>query len=578
MNIVGWTVFVLSLLVPRKEFHQNAAYNIEARLDESSHVLTGRAALRYTNNSPDALDTLYFHLHLNAFRPNSAWATRELQFNNRRFQDLGPDDYAFSRVSSITVNGARVKPIFPNAPDSTVMAVALPRAIKPHTTALVNIDFTSRLSTKAYRRQGRRDRHYDFAQWYPRIAVYDTAGWEPQTLMPQGEFYGEFGSFDVVLDLAKDQVVAATGIAVSGDPGWPVPAKQRAYYKPSAHTPLGLVGKPAAGRKVVRWRADKVHHFAWSTDPNYTYEGGNVGDVALHALFLPNDTVWKGSVINQMKRSIEFYDTVMGPYLWPQLTSVWRIDPGATEFPMFTSHSTPPAVVHETGHEWAHGMLANNEFKQGWLDEGFVSFLGFLYSEAEGRKPNYERVVGAIARMDSAGTSQMLALPSAEFRDFNTYNAMTYTKPSLVLRMLRYYVGDQNMRKGLRLYYDQNKLTHVDELDFKRAMEQASGMKLDEFFQQWFHTTGTLDYAITNATTTLQANGSWLTHVEIARNGDNWMPVDLKVGGTSVRLEKKDRTFTADVSSAEKPASAVLDPDFVLIDVKRANNSFTFSN
>lgn len=573
---------LLALLAPPKEFHQGVDYRIEARLDESSNELTGRARLRYSNHSPDALDTLYFHLHLNAFRPSSAWATRELQFNNRRFQDLGPTAHAFDRIYRIRVNGENVTPVFPFAPDSTVMAVPLRTKITPKTTATIDIDWTSRLSERATRRQGRRGRHYDWAHWYPRIAVYDSAGWQIQTLLPQGEFFGEFGSYDVTLDVAQDQIVAATGVPVSGDPGWEkvnrrpahTPLLKRDAYKPKAAVSLGLLDKTeAAGRKQLRWRAKQVHHFAWSADPNYVYEGDRVGDVALHALFLPSDRIWAKRVIDQMKSAILFYDSVMGPYLYPQLTSVWRVDNGATEFPMFTSHSNPPAIVHETGHMWAHAMLANNEFKEGWLDEGLVTYLGALYTEAGGSTPDFERAVTAIARFDSAGISQSLSLPAAQFRDFNMYQAMTYTKPSLVLRMLRYTIGDQAFRAGLKLFYQNNKLTHVDTNDFKNAMETASNSDLDWFFDQWFRSDNRLDYGITGMQPVQQASGKWRTAVQITRNGAAYMPFDLKVDDTVTRVDSRDAEFTVFVETDQRPTRATIDPEFFLIDVARRNNS-----
>lgn len=571
---------LLALLAPpRREFHQVVDYRIEARLDEASHVLTGRARLRYTNRSPDRLDTLYFHLHLNAFRPNSAWAQREAQFGNRRFQDLGPDEHAFDRIASVRVDGSAVKPVFPFAPDSTVMAVPLRRKLAPSAAATITIDWTSRLSATATRRQGRKDRHYDFAHGYPRIAVYDTAGWQVQTLLPQGEFFGEFASYDVTLDVAADQVLGATGVPVSGDPGWErvnrtpqkAPALQRTVYGERAATLLGLLGALQDGRKRIRWRAEQVHHFAWSADPNYVYEGDRAGNVALHALFLPTDTIWPARVIGTMKDALAFYDSVLGPYAYPQLTSAWRVDRGATEFPMFTTHSTPPAVVHETGHEWAHAILANNEFKEGWLDEGLVSFLGFMYNEARGNQPNYERTVTAVARYDSAGVSQPLGWPAARFGNFNLYQTMTYTKPSLVLRMLRYHMGDDAFRRGLKLYYEKNKLQHVDENDFRTAMELAAGTKLDWFFDQFFRTTATLDYAVTAAQAEQKDTG-WRTRVQITRTGDIWMPFDLKVGEKVTRVDSRDRKFSVFVETDTKPNEVVIDPDFVLLDIARANN------
>lgn len=574
----GW-LLILAIAAPKNEFHQGIDYRIEARLDERTNVLTGRALMRYTNRSTKSLDTLYFHLHLNAFRPNSAWAQRELQFNNRRFQDIGQHDYAYDRVSQITVNGRRVRPLFPFAPDSTVMAVPLPARIPPKATARVSINWTSRLATVA-RRQGRKGRHYDWAHWYPRIAVYDTAGWQVQQLLPQGEFFGEFASYDVTLDVADDQVLGATGVPVTGDPGWArvnrtpdkPPLLQRAAYAPRRAQQLGLLTRPDKGRKRVRWRAENVHHFAWALDPAFVYEGDRLGDVALHALFLPTDSLWPGAVISETKRSLAFYDSVLGPYVYPQLTALHRVDGGGTEFPMLTMNGTSPPINHETGHEWAHAMLANNEFKAGWLDEGFVSFLGFMYAESKGNKPNYPRTIAAIARLDSLGQSQPIALPGAQFRDFNTYQLMTYTKPALVFRMLRWYVGEAAFRTGLHQYYQKNALQHVDENDFRTAMETAAAQDLGWFFQQWLHTTNTLDYAVANVATTAQPNGTWRTSIGVTREGDIWMPVDLRVGDKTIRLISRERSYSVDVETNGKPAEVVLDPDEILIDIVRSNN------
>ena len=180
---------------------QGVEYRIEATLEESTQVLHGRAQLRYTNHSASTLDTLYFHQHLNAFRPNSAWARRELQFGERRFQDLGPEEYAYERFTAVRVGQASVRPFYPGAPDSTVVGIPLPTALAPGQSVTLSMDWDARLSTLP-RRQGRKGRHYDFAQWYPRIAVFENGRWQTQPLLPQGEFYGEFGSYDVTLDVA----------------------------------------------------------------------------------------------------------------------------------------------------------------------------------------------------------------------------------------------------------------------------------------------------------------------------------------------------------------------------------------
>ncbi|HEX9108467.1 MAG TPA: hypothetical protein VF832_14585, partial [Longimicrobiales bacterium] len=200
-------------------FQQKVAYRIEAVLDDSAQVLHGRARMRYTNRAPEALDSLYFSLYLNAFRPNSAWARRELQFGIRRFQTLSPDSQAFERLGSVRIDGERATAVYPLAPDSTVVVFALPHPLGTGESVRVDLDWDARPSLLP-RRQGRRGRHYDFAEWFPIVSVRDTGGWEVRPLLPQGEFYGEFTDFDVTLDVAADQVVGATGVPVEGDPGW----------------------------------------------------------------------------------------------------------------------------------------------------------------------------------------------------------------------------------------------------------------------------------------------------------------------------------------------------------------------
>ena len=251
-------------------FQQGVDYRIEARLDEQTSVLHGRARMVYTNHSPNTLDTLFIHQHLNAFRPGSAWARRELEYGERRFTDLGPADHAFERFTAVTIDGAAVRPVYPGAPDSTVAALPLPRPLAPGASVTVMMDWDARLSTLP-RRQGRSGRHYDFAQWYPRIAVYDRTGWAYQPLLPQGEFYGEFARYDVTLDLAADQVIGATGVAVEGDPGYQ--EQGPGYPAVPAAEALGLLaGNAESGRKQVRFFADSVHHFAWSIDPAYIHD------------------------------------------------------------------------------------------------------------------------------------------------------------------------------------------------------------------------------------------------------------------------------------------------------------------
>ena len=200
-------------------WQQEVAYRIGARLDEGAGVLSGEERIDYRNASPDTLTSFSLHLYLNAFRPGSRWADVDSVEGRRRFNDLREPDFAFNHVRDVRIMGQPVEPVYPLAPDSTIVRFALPRPLLPGESMTVEMGWDARPSTVP-RRQGRRGRRFDFAQWFPKVVVYDRQGWEEHALMPAGEFYGEFGTFTVDLDLPEDQVMGATGVPVCGDPGW----------------------------------------------------------------------------------------------------------------------------------------------------------------------------------------------------------------------------------------------------------------------------------------------------------------------------------------------------------------------
>jgi hypothetical protein len=566
-------------------FQQRVAYRIEAQLDDSARVLHGRARMRYQNRAPEPLDSLYFFLYLNAFRPNSAWARRDLQFRIRRFQELPPDSQAFERLGSVHIGGQRATPVYPLAPDSTVVAVALTSPLAPGDSLLVDLDWDARPSTIP-RRQGTRGRRYDFAEWFPIVAVRDTGGWEVRPLLPQGEFYGEFMDFDVTLDLAADQVVGATGVPVEGDPGWAGAAapgfadslfyRRDVYGAPPRLEHLGLLSTDVAGgRRRVRWLAKQVHNFAWSVAPQYIYEGGRWRDIAIHVLYQPGDSAWNhGQALDNTRTALAWLDSIYGPFAWPQLTNLHRIEGGGTEFPMMVMNggASLGLILHEVGHNYTMGILANNEWKEGFLDEGFTSFQTNWYWQTHGRPDAWTEDFATAAMADSMGLSQPLETPSARFRDFQTYQLMTYVKPSVVYRMLQAYLGDAAFRKGLRLYYERNRLRHVALPDFQQAMEDAAGHKLGWFFQEWFLTSARLDYAIGAASTRRLADGRWRTRVEVRRAGDAWMPVTLQVGDAVRALDSRARRQVVELLTRDRPAEAVLDPELLILDYQRSNN------
>jgi hypothetical protein len=586
-------------------WQQRADYRIVARLDETRDVLVASARLTYVNASPDTLRELFVHQHLNAFRPGSKWSATDAKEGRVRFQRLPDPHYAYERFTAApTIDGTAVRAEYPGAPDSTVVRLALPRPLAPRDSLVATFTWEARLSTVA-RRQGRRGRHHDFAQWYPRVAVYDRSGWQPHALVPAGEFYGEYGDFDVTLVLRDDQVVGATGVPVAGDPGWarvsrggaaPVLART-AYGASSASLPDTI----PPGHRAVRFVARDVHHFAWSTSPEYRYEGGvyvrpspagrprGWDTVAVHALFQPaDDSTWGGGrVVQRTVAALGWLERVFGTYAYPQMTVLHRVDPGGTEFPMMQMNGSPSQglILHEGGHNFVHGILGNNEWQSGWLDEGLTSYqtswaLGTTAQELAERdapavgpattaaeraaaRRQLDTTVVRQARLVTRGAAQPIGMRGDLFVDFGTYNNAVYTRAELMYATLRDAIGDEAFARFLRDYYARWANRHVDEAAMRASAERAAGRDLGWFFEQWVHRVGVVDYALRDVSVR-PAGGGWQVTGAIARVGAYRHPIAVGVrtasGWTLVRGDAaRDRQQVA-LRVSERPLEVRLDP------------------
>ncbi|PYP39916.1 MAG: hypothetical protein DMD43_09690, partial [Gemmatimonadetes bacterium] len=629
---------------PARYWQQRLEYSITARLDEPSGVLGGTERVVYHNNSPDTLRTVSLHLYLNAFRPGSRWADADSAEHRRRFNDLRDPEYGFNRIRGVEIMGARVTAVFPFAPDSTVARFSLPRPAAPGDTFSIAMQWEARPSTVP-RRQGRRGRHYDFAQWYPRVVAYDKFGWEEHPLYPAGEFYGDFGSFAVVLDVPEDEVVGATGVPLCGDPGWeranrtpehPVEYR-REFYGAAGEAAarrlgcgLGMTGPSAApGRKRVVWYADLVHHFAMSMSPDYRYEGGRFRDVAVHVLYQPgarDDTTWgHGRAVGNTSLALQWLDALFGPFAWPQLTNVHRIEGGGTEYPMMVHDGSAGLglIVHEVGHNYLMGILANNEWREGFLDEGFTSFQTSWFEEvlaaggpgsggggeargAGRRGRTSESAYGALEReivlSDLDGWSEPVSLVSERYRDFRTYQTMIYDRGELFYEQLRRLVGDSVMVAILRTYYERWKLRHVDEAAFRAVAEEVSGRDLSTFFGQWLHGTVLYDYAVGRVKSVNgqrstvngraerrkdgKTEGGWRTQVEVVRKAPGIFPVDVVVRSASdsavTRADGAAEREWVELTTAGKPREVEVDPwgrahDWNLLDNRKKRGLLGFA-
>ncbi|MDX2191706.1 MAG: M1 family metallopeptidase [Gemmatimonadales bacterium] len=569
-------------------WQQRVRYDITATLDEARGVLDGATTLLYHNRSPDTLRQLSFHLHLNAFRPGSAWAARDSMEGQRRFNDLADPAFGFNHVRDVRIGGQPVLPQWPLAPDSTIVRFKLPAPLAPGDSVTVTMGWDARPSLRP-RRQGRRGRHYDFAHWYPKVVVYDRYGWNENPLVPAGEFYGEFGDFTVRLDTPDDQVIGATGVPLCGDPGWaaanrnparPVELRRDAYPVPPAVSCDGA----APGRKVTTWHARDVHHFALSLSPDYRYEGGAYGPTAVHVLYQPGDTAtWGGGVaVARTERALAWLARLFGPFAWPQLTNVHRIEGGGTEFPMMIHDGSADQglIVHELGHNYVMGILANNEWREGWLDEGFTSFQATWFEEVAGRQGGYEGLERYILDLDLDGLSEPTSLESHRYRDFPTYGSMVYARGELFFHQLRDLVGVDTMVRILRTHYARNRLQHVDEDAFRQVAEEVSGRDLKPFFGQFLHATDLYDYAVGRVRRRPQPRGGWITEAEVVRRAPGRYPVEVAVetdrDTARVRVSGLAEREWVTLETVGKPRRVVVDPRARAHDWNMLNNARGF--
>jgi len=601
-------------------WQQKVHYEVVAKLDEAQTKLESEAILTYTNNSPDTLREMFVHQYLNAFRPGSKWSARDDSENRVRFQHLEDADIGYERFTQApTVDGTPVIVDWPGAPDSTVAHFKLPRPLAPHDSIRVHLAWEARPSTVP-RRQGRRGRTYDFAQWYPKVAVYDRGGWEPNALQPAGELYGEYGTYDVTLIVRDDQVLASTGVPVEGDPGWARVSRNgppRLAADAYAQLPTRTLHAPApAGFRAVRFVANDVHHFAWSASPDYVYEGGiyvraahahahfpTWDTVSVNVLYKPgDDTTWADRrALDRTIFALEWLESIYGPYAYPQITNVHRLDTGGTEFPMMImdDSASQSLILHEAGHIYTYGILGNNEWRSGWMDEGLTSYqsdwaLNKTPQEQLGRPqvppriPEGYRVQAATItandsaglsslRLDLLGRAQPIGSSAGDFSEFEIYNQMIYTRAKVMYGQLRDVLGDSVFRAFLRRYYDDWALKHVDERAMRTSAELTSARDLGWFFDEWIHGTGIMDYGVDSYVVAQDGSG-WRTTVSVTRRGElrHPMPVGVRTasGWTVQRLSATgDDPQVVTVPTAQRPEEVRLDPFRVTWDWDRRNDA-----
>ncbi len=506
----------LSFGQEKEYFQQEVDFKIKTRLDDEGHFLVSEANISYKNNSPDTLAELYFHLWPNAYQDNkSAYAKQQIRIRKDRF--YFSDDDSYGGIDGFHFLDGKDTLMYKfDTPDRDVCLVRLKKPLKPGDQVNLKIPFTVFLPY-TFSRLGHVGQSYQITQWFPKPAVYDKNGWHQMPYLDQGEFYSEFGSFEVSISVPANYVVGATGVLqTESEKAW---LKERLKQNFSYRDPAPSYEE----YKTLVYTQDNVHDFAWFADKKYnvkmdsvTLESGKKVDVWFYYT-----SYWASSApkaMEDLKDAVYCYSKWVGDYPYPSATAVTgALGAGAgMEYPMITV-TDPFAIIHEVGHNWFYGILASNERDYGWMDEGFNSFVEnqvFKYQQEKRldmKSVNKSINANNAARSELARSLSLDGLPyraltsrafaqpaqyhSDKYYDFN-YGVSLYSNPPLFLEYLKSYLGEETFWACMHQYFDDWKFKHPQPEDLQHSFEKVAGQDLSWFFGSLVKGTERVDIGI----------------------------------------------------------------------------------
>ena len=519
-------------------WQQHVSYVMDIDMDVKSNQYKGKQKLTYTNNSPDVLDKVYYHLYFNAFQPGSEMdirlqniqdpdgrmvdksGTDENSIVTSRISVLKQDEIGFIKVVSLVQDGKKVTTHL----DGTILEVALHTSIQPGESTVFEMEFLGQVPLQI-RRAGRDNKEgvaLSMAQWYPKLAEYDFEGWHANSYIAR-EFHGVWGDFDVTLHIDKKYIVGGSGYLEN--------ANEIGY----GYEDDGVKVKRIKGKKLS-WHfiAPNVHDFTWAADPKFTHDVLDTeSGTKLHFLYkkkmekeyLKN---WK-DLQPKTAELLTYYNKNIGAYPYKQYSVIQGGD-GGMEYAMCTLvtgersfGSLVGVVAHEMAHSWFQFVLATNESKHPWMDEGFTTYIS---SHAENQVLNEAKVnplegsYKGYFNLLSYNIEEPLTTQADAYHYNFAYGIAAYSKGSIFLSQLEYVIGKENVAKTLLKYYEDFKFKHPTPNDIKRTAEKISGIQLDWYVNYWTETKHTIDYSVSvkNSNT-----------VVLNRIGRMPMPIDVKV-------------------------------------------------
>ncbi|WP_448606222.1 M1 family metallopeptidase [Paenimyroides ceti] len=531
---------------PNKGYwQQHAKYKMNVDMDVKSFAYTGTQELVYTNNSPDTLKNVYYHLYFNAFQPGSEMDARLTAIadpdkrmvksfkapdgqikKQSKIADMKPNEIGFLKVTNLKQDGVALT----SKVVGTVLEVVLAKPLLPGTSTTFTMNFEGQAPVMV-RRAGRNSEEgvaLSMTQWFPKMAEFDFEGWHADPYIGR-EFHGVWGDFDVKITIDKNYTIGGTGYL------------QNKNEIGHGYEDEGVVVKHDKKQKKLTWHfiAPNVHDFAWGADNDFIHDkviGPN--NVELHFFYKNKPNVvenWK-KLQPKTVALLDFFNKAIGEYPYKQYSVIQGGD-GGMEYAMctlITGERSLPSLIgvtaHELAHMWFQHILATNESKHEWMDEGFTSFISDFAVNQIMEKENQEdehpfaSMYANYYYMVKKGGEQPLTTHADRFDDNMNYGISAYSKGAIFITQLAYVIGWDNTFKTLKRYYNDYKFSHPTPNDFKRTAERVSGANLDWYLVDFTQTTNTIDYGIKSVN-----ENAGQTKVVLERIGRMPMPLDILV-------------------------------------------------
>ena len=590
-----------------KYWQQRVDYKIAATLDPAKNALRGRETIHYVNNSPERLPYLWLFVEQNLCAPNSITN----QLNQPPLVFLGAT-FDFScqgfngggTLESLRIGGVEAK----RTRYGTTMRIDLASPLAPGSSLDIEAVWHFNVPPMGGGRMGHDGPLYEMAQWYPRLCVYDDVhGWNHEPYIGAGEFYLEYGNFDVSLTVPASYIVAATGELANPEQVLTPTQRTRLVAAKKSETPVAIIGADEVGNMELsrprvfargaasplnpvpsltwHFTAANVRDFAFAAGPNFRWDASGYNGILIESLYRPSADKWPE--VNRMGReAIKYFSEQWYPYPWSHATTVEGPIEGM-EYPMLTFTPNSPSredlqwvIAHEFGHEWFPMIVGSNERLYPWMDEGFNTFIDLANAAKYFQGTPYGDSIEIHPRhlyADHAkpGTEQPLITNPTQVHDLFWVG---YQKPALMMQMLRYEVlGKERFDAAFREYIKAWAFKHPAPADFFRMMRDQSGMDLDWFWRGWIFSTARLDQAVDS----IASRNEGGSDVHLSNRGTMVMPAELSLvfsdgSKTTVKLPVEmwnlGPKFVYRVPEKKRVREAVVDPRQAMPDVDRSNN------